>query len=39
MIVERGQQDWESEFGRFAMLNVNETLKGEMRRVKYWKRN
>ncbi|MBL6928905.1 MAG: hypothetical protein ISR44_07005 [Rhodospirillales bacterium] len=29
----------DSDFGRFAMLNVNDTLKGEMRRVNYWKRN
>jgi hypothetical protein len=29
----------DTDFGRFAMLNVNDTLKGEMRRVNYWKRN
>ena len=28
-----------ADYGRFAMLNVNEALKGEMRRVEYWKRN
>jgi hypothetical protein len=32
-------QKKDTDFGRFAMLNVNETLKGEMRRVRYWKRN
>ena len=26
-------------FGQFAMLNVGDSLKGEMRRVKYWKHN
>jgi len=33
-----GQKE-KADFGKFAMLNVNETLKGEMRRVDYWKRN
>ena len=28
-----------SAYGRFAALNVNDDLKGEMRRVRYWKRN
>ena len=32
-------QKKDSDFGKFAMLNVNDTLKGEMRRVRYWKRN
>lgn len=33
-----GQKE-KSDYGYFAMLNVNETLKGEMRRIEYWKRN
>lgn len=33
-----GQKE-QPDYGRFAMLNVNETLKGEMRRIEYWKRN
>ena len=33
-----GQKE-KSDYGRFAMLNVNETLKGEMRRIEYWKHN
>lgn len=32
-------QKKDSDFGRFAMLNVNETLKGEMRRIQYWQHN
>ena len=32
-------QKKDSDFGRFAMLNVGETLKGEMRRARYWKHN
>ncbi|MBE0529639.1 MAG: hypothetical protein IH626_02360 [Rhodospirillales bacterium] len=38
MAVLFGQKE-QPEYGRFAVLNVNETLKGEMRRVEYWKRN
>lgn len=28
-----------NEFGNFAALNVNDDLKSEMRRLRYWKRN
>lgn len=33
-----GQQK-DTDFGQFAVLNVNETLKGEMRRSRYWTKN
>ena len=32
-------QKQKREFGQFSMLNVGDSLKGEMRRVKYWKHN
>jgi hypothetical protein len=28
-----------NQFARFSLLNVNETLKSEMRRIDYWSRN
>ena len=33
-----GQQE-DTDFGRYAMLNVSDSLKDEMRRVRYWKKN
>ncbi len=38
MEVLLGQKDVR-EFGRLAMLNVNESLKEEIRRIRHWKRN
>lgn len=29
----------ERDFGRYSMLNVSTALKGEMRRIQYWKHN
>ena len=33
-----GQKE-ETDYGKYAMLNVSDTLKDEMRRVRYWKKN
>jgi hypothetical protein len=38
MEVLLGQHE-ERDFGRYSMLNVSTALKGEMRRIQYWKHN